>query len=64
VHGVQDAAVHGFQPIAGIGERSGDDYAHGVVQVRRAHLFANIYWLNYGTFRHKNLSEFGNQAAN
>ena len=31
VHGVQDAPVDGFEAIAGIGQRPGDDDAHGVI---------------------------------
>src|SRR6266550_4537830 len=38
VHGVQDAAVHGLEPIAHVGERALHDHAHRVVEERLAHL--------------------------
>ncbi len=38
VHGVQDAAVHGLEPIAHVGERALHDHAHRIVEERLAHL--------------------------
>ena len=37
-HGVQDPAVHGFEPVAHIGQCPTDDHAHRVVQVGLLHL--------------------------
>ncbi len=42
VHGVEDAAVHGLEAIAGVGQGAGHDDAHGVVEVRLAHLLVNL----------------------
>ena len=41
-HGVQDAAVHGLQAVADVGQRAADDDAHRVVEVRLAHLVFEI----------------------
>ena len=38
VHRVQDAAVHGLQPIAHVGQRALHDHAHRVVEERLPHL--------------------------
>ena len=38
VHRVEHAAVHGLEAVADVGQRAPDDHAHGVVEVRRAHL--------------------------
>ncbi len=38
VHGVQNPPMHGFQAIAQIGDRAGNDDRHGIVQIGRAHL--------------------------
>ncbi len=38
VHGEQDAAVHGLEPVAHIGERALHDHAHRVVEERLPHL--------------------------
>ena len=38
VHRVEDAALDRFQAIANVGQCARDDYAHGVVEVRRSHL--------------------------
>ncbi len=42
VHRVEDAPVHGLQPVAHIGQRPRDDHAHRVVQIRRLHLGVNV----------------------
>ena len=34
VHGVQDAAVHGLEPVAHVGQRALHDYAHRIVEER------------------------------
>ena len=38
VHGIDDAAVDGFQAVAHVGQRAADDHAHGVIEIRAAHL--------------------------
>ena len=38
VHAVQDAPVHGFQPVTDVRQGATDDHAHGVIHVRQAHL--------------------------
>ena len=38
VHGMDDTAVDGFQAVAHVGQRTADDHAHGVIEVRAAHL--------------------------
>ena len=38
MHSEQDAPMHRLQPIAGIRQRARDDHAHGVIEVRAAHL--------------------------
>ena len=38
VHRVDDATVHGLEPIADVGERTPDDHAHRVVKVAALHL--------------------------
>ena len=43
LHGIEDAPVHGLQPIAHVGQRAGNDDAHRVVQVRAAHLLFYAY---------------------
>ena len=38
VHGVENAPVHGFQTVAGVGESAAHDHAHGVIEVGALHL--------------------------
>jgi hypothetical protein len=38
VHAVQNAPVHRLQSVPHVGERATDDHAHGVIEIRRAHL--------------------------
>ena len=38
VHRIEDAAMHWLQPVAHIGQRTGDDHAHGVIEIRPLHL--------------------------
>ena len=42
VHRHQDAALHGLQAVAHVGQRARDDHAHGVVEVRLAHFGFDI----------------------
>ena len=41
-HGVEHAAVDGFQAITHVRQRPTHDYAHGVIQVRLAHLLLDV----------------------
>src|SRR6266478_1957199 len=43
VHGHEDAALHGLEAVAHVGEGARDDHAHGVVEIRLAHLGFDIY---------------------
>ena len=38
LHRVQDSPMDGLQPVANVGQRTRDDHAHRVIDVRRAHL--------------------------
>ena len=46
LHGIQDAPVDGFQSIAGIRQGAGNDDAHGVIEVGRAHGLVNVCHLD------------------
>ena len=41
VHPEQDAAVHGLQPVAHVGQRARDDHAHGVIEIAALHLLGD-----------------------
>ena len=41
-HGVEHAAMHGLQSVAGVGQRAPDDHRHRVVEIRAAHLLFNV----------------------
>ena len=49
VHGVQDAPVHGFQAVAHVGQRAGDDDRHGVIQKRGLDLLLDVAHNDLGT---------------
>ena len=38
IHRVEHATMHRLEAVANIGERASDDYAHRVIEIRRAHL--------------------------
>ncbi len=42
VHGVQDPPMNGLEPVTGVGQSARHDDAHGVVQVRPAHLLVYV----------------------
>ena len=42
VHGHEDAALHGLEAVAHVGEGARDDDAHGVVEIRLAHFGFDI----------------------
>ncbi len=42
LHAVEDAAVHGLQAVADVGQCASDNNGHGVVKIRPAHLVFNI----------------------
>jgi hypothetical protein len=44
MHSVEDATMHGFQPISGIGKRTPYNDAHRVFQVGAGHLVPQIRW--------------------
>ena len=48
VHGVENAPVHGLQPVADIRQRAADDHRHRIVEIRPAHLFFDIDGMNVG----------------
>ena len=47
VHGIEDAAVHGFEAVAHVGQGAGHDHAHGVVEVRAAHFVIEVDGLDF-----------------
>jgi hypothetical protein len=42
VHAKKDAAVHGLQAVADVGQRTADDHAHGVIEVGLLHFRFDI----------------------
>ncbi len=46
LHGVQNAAMHRLQPVAHIRQRPPNDDGHRVVEIRPAHFFLDVDWLN------------------
>ena len=46
LHGVENAAMHGLQSVAHVGEGATDDHRHRIVEIRPAHLLFDIYRLN------------------
>ena len=46
VHGVENAPVHGLQPVAYVGQRAADDHRHRIVEIRPPHLLFDIDGLN------------------
>src|SRR5882724_12293406 len=42
LHAVQHAAVRRLEAVAGIGQRSSNDYAHGVIHVRPLHFVFDV----------------------
>ncbi len=42
VHGIENAPVDGLQAVTCVGQRPGNDDAHGVVQVGTTHLLINV----------------------
>ena len=56
VHRVEDAPLNRLEPVAHIGKGARGDDAHGIAQVRRAHLFLNIYASNQTDFHPSSIS--------
>ena len=52
VHGVEDAAVHGLEAVAHIGQGTGHDDRHGVVDIRGLHGGLDIHSLNLFVVRY------------
>ena len=46
VHGVENAAMHGLEAVAHVGQRAADDDRHRIVEIRTAHLLFNVDGLN------------------
>jgi hypothetical protein len=46
LHGVENAAMHGLQSVAHVGQGAADDHRHGVVEIRPLHLLFNVDGLN------------------
>jgi hypothetical protein len=46
VHRVQDSPMDRLQAVAYVRQSAGDDDAHGVIDVRRAHLVLDRHWLD------------------
>ena len=42
VHGIEDAALDGFEAIASVRQSARHNHAHGVVEVRRAHFVVDV----------------------
>ena len=48
VHRVEDAPVHGLQPVANVRQRATDDHAHGVIEIAALHFVENGDGLDVG----------------
>ncbi len=46
LHGVENAAVHGLESVADIGQGAADDDRHRIIEIRLAHLVFNVDGLN------------------
>ncbi len=42
LHAVEDAAMHGLEAVANVGQSAADDDRHGVVEIRPPHLVFNV----------------------
>ncbi len=42
LHGVENAAMHGLEPVANFRQRAADDDRHRIVEIRPAHLLFNV----------------------
>ena len=54
VHRVQNAAMHGLEPVARVRQRTRHDHAHGVIEIAALHLVENGNGTNIG--RHRRLA--------
>ena len=50
VHGIQDTTLNGLQTVAGIGQCTGNNNAHGIVDVAFLHFLVNIYGYDFINF--------------
>ena len=48
VHRIEDAAMHGLEPVAHVGQRAADDHAHGVIEIAAAHLVGDRDRFEFG----------------
>ena len=46
LHGVENAAMHGLESVANIGQSAADDDRHRIIEIRLAHLVFNVDGLN------------------
>jgi hypothetical protein len=47
VHGVENSALRGLEPITRIGQCARDDDRHRVIEERSRHFFGNVNWLYF-----------------
>ena len=52
-HGMEHAPVHRLQAVANVRQRSAHDHAHGVIEVRLAHLVFEIDRDDFLTYCHR-----------
>ena len=43
VHGIQDTTLHGLQAVTGIGQCTGNNYTHGIVDIAFLHFLVDVY---------------------
>ena len=48
LHGVENAPMHRLKAVANVGQRAGNDHAHGVIEIRALHLVFDIDRLDVG----------------
>ena len=66
VHGIQDTTLNGLQAVAGIGQCTGNDHAHGIVDVAFLHFLVNIYgydFINFFIFVTHKFTSFSGDAV-
>ena len=56
LHGVEDAAVDGFQAVAGVWQGTADDHRHGVIEVGAAHLLLKDHRMAVPRGRHRGIN--------
>ncbi len=51
IHGVKDAAMHGFKPVAYIGQRAAGDNRHSILNKRSFNFFIHVYIVYFLVFK-------------